>query len=135
MSFKEIQYHVTYLPLLLSSFLVLSLVGCDNQKQDSSELFKTLDRQLSDLKKGLKDSMGQNDLDHRASSELEKLFTFEYKVVDLPSKASSVDLEKKLKKLGAERWECFSIRQISDKIQIACKRRPKTYLRYIPRVF
>jgi hypothetical protein len=62
-------------------------------------------------------------LQERTKEEVEKLFQWEYRVIQLA-------------KLGAEGWECFHIAsQTADSTRITCKRRPKSalsYLKYLP---
>lgn len=69
-----------------------------------------------------------------ATEELEKLFRFEYKVVTLTAdQEDDQKLEAYLNQLGQDRWECFSIERMMGELRLYCRRRPKTYLRYIPR--
>lgn len=98
---------------------------------------------LEDFKASLKDakrSVEDNTPDTKkiktgTAEEVEKLFSFEYKVEEYPNKAGAKDLQSKLEALGQERWECFYIQEVGTKLRVYCKRRPKTYLQYIPRMF
>lgn len=66
-----------------------------------------------------------------AGGELEKLFNWEYHVASLDTDAEPEVVQRELSKLGKERWECFAATTQFNSIQILCKRRPKTYLRYL----
>ena len=71
----------------------------------------------------------------RTKEELEKLFRWEYRVVEIPLAASSGELEARLRDLGAENWDCFSIILNGDLSRVTCKRRPASalsYLQYVP---
>jgi len=72
----------------------------------------------------------------RTKEEVEKLFRWEYKVVDAPGTSSSADFQQLLSQLGDDGWECFHIdRSAVDATRVTCKRRPKSaisYLKYIP---
>jgi len=71
----------------------------------------------------------------RTKEEVSKLFRWEYRVVELPSSTSALELEVRLGKLGEENWECFSIVPHGDASRITCKRRPESalaYLKFIP---
>jgi hypothetical protein len=72
----------------------------------------------------------------RTKEEVEKLFRWEYRVVETPQEQGAAELETLLSTLGAEGWECFNIQpQSSGNTRITCKRKPKSalsYLKYIP---
>lgn len=72
----------------------------------------------------------------RTKEEVEKLFRWEYRVVDAASNADPAEQQTLLSSLGDEGWECFHIdRMTPEKIRITCKRRPKSavaYLKYLP---
>jgi hypothetical protein len=72
----------------------------------------------------------------RTKEEVEKLFRWEYRVIEAPADQSAVELESQLSELGADGWECFHIQtQPSGLARITCKRKPKSalsYLKYIP---
>jgi hypothetical protein len=73
---------------------------------------------------------------YRTKEEVEKLFRWEYKVIETPADQSAGALESQLSELGADGWECFHIHtQTSGLVRITCKRKPKSalsYLKYIP---
>lgn len=70
-----------------------------------------------------------------ATGEVEKLYIFEYKVAEFSLDATAGEIESELNSLGKERWECFASERTEKNLRVMCKRRPKTYLRYIPRMF
>lgn len=71
----------------------------------------------------------------RTKEEVEKLFQWEYKVVDLDKGLLAGDLEVRLRELGDLGWECFSIIPSESFTRVTCKRKPKSalaYLKYLP---
>ncbi len=72
----------------------------------------------------------------RTTEEVEKLFRWEYKVIELPHTSDPTNFEASLTTLGNDGWECFHIDRLSaEATRITCKRRPKSaisYLKYIP---
>lgn len=119
-------------------FLLLFIAAC--QSKDSERQFKELTQDLQRAADQTMQKLGKlasdpGQISDLTSDEIEKLFVFEYTVVDLPAAATSREMEVKLTQLGADRWECFHIERSGDVIRFFCKRRPKTYLRYIPRLF
>ena len=63
-----------------------------------------------------------------AEEEYEKLFRIDYKIFNIPL---DHNLELNLNALGKERWECFHIAEGEDSYQLSCRRRPKSYLKYL----
>jgi hypothetical protein len=66
---------------------------------------------------------------------MDKLFRWEYKVVDLAANQDANEFQGQLSLLGDDGWECFSISALLDKTRVTCKRRPKSaisHLKYIP---
>lgn len=78
---------------------------------------------------------GADSVQKSASEEVGKLFVLEYKVIEYASTEPAESIEAALAALGAERWDCFHVEQRPDALRFYCKRTPKTFLRYIPRVF
>lgn len=70
-----------------------------------------------------------------AGDEIEKLHALEYRVEEIPWSSEIDELNQRLAELGRDRWDCFHLERAFDVNRIYCKRRPKSYLRYIPRVF
>ena len=70
-----------------------------------------------------------------AKEELRKLHNFEYKVERVAVTAEPGEMQIVLQELGKDRWECFHVERRNDDLLLFCKRRPESYLRYIPRVF
>lgn len=71
----------------------------------------------------------------RTKEEVEKLFQWEYKVLDLHKDVLAGELEARLTELGDLGWECFSVISNESSTRITCKRKPKgalAYLKYIP---
>lgn len=112
-------------PLILLFFLQLSFHSCQESYDSSLEIEESVEK----LKTKLTNLTKKNE--KLAIEEIEKLFSFEYRVASLPSNSSSDVVESNLKLLGKDRWECFHVDKTKDTIEIYCKRRPKTYLRYM----
>jgi hypothetical protein len=118
---------------IVTTLALLALLSACNPS--SSPEAEALLKEMNRAVESVKGSLGTNELDSLASQEVEKLFVFEYNVVELPSGQSTEQLNEQLSELGKERWDCFHVEEKETQIRLFCKRRPKTYLRYIPRVF
>ena len=77
----------------------------------------------------------KEELEKKTTEEISKLSTFEYKVAEFKSNITNEELQTKLEELGQERWDCFHVERQTFTLTFFCKRRPKTYLRYIPKLF
>jgi hypothetical protein len=142
--------------LRLSTALILcscSIQGCKNnqpaekpepkasqdlvgEESTSQQVNKVIGESLEGIKAELRKLQPQaNELSNQAQGEVEKLFSFEYRVTDFPETLSAQDLEIELGNLGKDRWECFQALNINKNLRVLCRRVPKTYLRYIPRLF
>jgi hypothetical protein len=123
---------------LCAPLLLAALCSC-NSSVDSErleQLSKDLKETLSTTKdKVVELSPSSGDLKSLTTDEFRKLAAFEYKVTEVPRQASALELEAQLALLGAERWECFQIDPAETHYRIFCRRRPETYLRYLPRMF
>ena len=116
------------LSVTLTIALSFLLAGC-NQAPSSSEV-----EQLSQAwKEKIKSLSGSSK--EEASEEISKLFVHEYHVEEIPLDADVSEIQTHLQKLGLERWDCFHIERRATGMLLLCKRQPKTYLRYIPRLF
>jgi len=118
--------------------LALSLTACDSGVD--TEKLEKLSRDLKNTLAGTKDkvvelSPSSRDIQSLTTDEFKKLSAFEYKVSELPRSASAIELEAELSVLGVDRWECFQIDQTETHYRVFCRRRPATYLRYVPRMF
>lgn len=104
--------------------------------QDSQQ---TLDELGDGLKHGIKsarkslENLGPDNSETTATAidEIEKLSKFEYLIETLPADEPANSLESKLNSLGELRWDCFHVENIKETLHIFCKRRPKSYLRYL----
>ena len=70
-------------------------------------------------------------IQERTMEEVEKLFRWEYRVVETDTAMAAADFEKRLGELGNEGWECFHISNSPQTIRITCKRRPRSALNYL----
>ena len=112
---------------ILFSCLAILLSGCDRTSGEA-ELNK-LTKELKNLVDGVTPSK------EVAEQEVEKLFRLEYQVLTFPSDAQANELQDGLRRAGMDRWDCFHVESRPVELLVLCKRQPKTYLRYIPRVF
>ena len=122
--------------LCLVLFSLILATGCERSGT------KDLDYLNSQLKKLLQEAgqqidglaPGTKEVTESTSQELEKLFIYEYKVAEFRKDAAAAELEAGLQQLGQDRWECFASDRSDKGLRFFCRRRPKTYLRYIPRL-
>ncbi len=113
---------------------LILLAGCEQgaNNPDLQRLTKELDQTLQEAHQFFEGATSTgNEL---ATKEVEKLFTFEYRVEELDSSLSPEEMQEQLQALGQERWECFHAEPQAKSLRFFCKRRPKTYLRYIPKL-
>ena len=75
------------------------------------------------------------ELKDKTIGEVEKLFVFEYHVEEVDPALPSAQIQERLAALGADRWDCFHIEAREEVLQVFCKRNPKTYLKFVPRMF
>lgn len=92
---------------------------------------------IEGAKSGVKEAVGPHAdaVQAKTKEEMDKLFRWEYKVVDLAANQDANEFQGQLSLLGDDGWECFSISPLLDKTRVTCKRRPKSaisYLKYIP---
>ncbi len=126
---------VRLLSVILITAVSTILSGCQSDTPEVSQLKDEVHKLVERTSDALNQLAPKKDaLVGKANDEVDKLFAFEYIVHDLPIKASSDELSTTLNDLGKERWECFSVVDNIDGKQLLCKRRPQSYLRYVPRV-
>lgn len=115
---------------------LLLLASCDSSRTNSDTV-DTLMRSVKDLHESVTGTIAPTakELQNAATSEVDKLFSIEYKVLELPSSTPGPDVERSLIDLGADRWNCFSVIPRPESILITCNRRPLSYLRYALRFF
>lgn len=113
---------------------LLFLISCDQGSENSEiqRLTKELDQTLQEAHEFFQGATSTGT--GMATKEVEKLFTFEYRVEEFENSLTSEELQDKLQELGQERWECFHAEPLAKSLRFFCKRRPKTYLRYIPKL-
>ena len=102
-----------------------------------SSLLETLTRRVQGASGGVQQALGPQGevIQERTKEEVEKLFRWEYRVVETQLGIPAVDFENRLRELGNEGWDCFHISNVSETTRITCKRRPRsalTYLQLIP---
>ena len=117
--------------------LLVLLIGCDVDTDKHVDSVKHgVDRTLEGAQQGLDFLTPKaKQLKEDAGSEVEKLFEFEYKVVELDGTANADRIQDRLALLGKDRWDCFHVERTDEKLLIMCKRRPKTNLQYLEHIF
>jgi hypothetical protein len=108
-----------------------------NEELSVTKLLGSLTETVQDASGGVQQVLGPHGevLHERTKEEVEKLFRWEYRVVELDATLSVPDFEQQLSELGNEGWECFDIAAGSAKTRVTCKRRPRSalnYLKFIP---
>lgn len=122
---------------ILCAFLTLTLLGaCSDpgQQRELDRAVKSLGKAMDDAASALREAApAQQDVEDAASSEWRKLSSIEYRVLEMDDDLSAAQMGAMLQQLGAERWSCFSIVPVNNKLRAFCTRRPESYLRYIER--
>lgn len=98
-----------------------------------SKLLGSISDRVQGASGGVQQALGpQGEVLHDLTKdEFEKLFRWEYRVVDVEGSETAADFEKRLMELGNEGWECFSIAPSASATRITCKRRPRSALGYL----
>ena len=119
---------------LAPALVMLILSGCEHVEKVANDSDKIAKKLVQDL--GLEEADSQS-IQKAAQDEVDKLMQVEYLVEEVPGTFSKKALQDHLSKLGADRWECFSVTPHGDgsMLRIICKRKPKSYLRYLTRAF
>jgi hypothetical protein len=116
----------------------VSLLSCKAEPVAGGQidqLKKELDATVNDALKKIEGLGSETDKLHAsATEEVEKLFMFEYKVAEIPLRAEKDEVNEKLSALGKDRWDCFYVEPKKDVLRFYCKRRPLSYLRYVPKL-
>ncbi|RIL12388.1 MAG: hypothetical protein DCC75_00585 [Proteobacteria bacterium] len=116
--------------------LILSACEPPINENELDQLKRELDQSLESAKRKIDElTPSKERISSETSEEFAKLNRFEYKVVEFDKSLPAAELESKLGELGNEAWECFHITTGEKILTVFCKRRPKTYLRYVPRMF
>ena len=70
-------------------------------------------------------------IQERTKEEVEKLFRWEYRVVETEGTISAEEFEERLSELGEQGWECFDITTSAQVTRVTCKRRPRSAINYL----
>ncbi len=102
-----------------------------------SSLMETFSQRIQGASGGMQQALGPQGevIQERTKEEVEKLFRWEYRVVETEVGIAAGEMEKRLSELGNEGWDCFHISNAPEGTRITCKRRPRsalTYLQLIP---
>ena len=94
------------------------------------ELVGKLGKQVQDLKEV---TPSAEEVQQMTQEEVNKIDAWEYLVKDFEDSIPLDKYQQELTVLGQERWDCYSIITLPKILRLTCRRRPKTYLRLIPR--
>jgi hypothetical protein len=143
-----IQVHILLLGILMITGCNDSPESAGGPTQAASEtpttepftlpkLVESLRQRFKGASGGVQEALGPQGevIQERTKEEVEKLFRWEYRVVEIEAGLSAASFEKRLGELGTEGWDCFHIATSPETTRITCKRRPRsalTYLQLIP---
>jgi len=117
---------------LFNFFLVplglIFLVSCENDTSKSLENIVSKTIQASD---SAIEQVGNLNADD-AKKEFKKLSQFEYQVLSVKKEIPTEELEGRLAVYGANGFDCSPPVVRAEDMITVCKRRPESYLRYIP---
>lgn len=139
-----IQIHILFLS-------IMALSGCNDSHNTSpspqgtpnaapkiedltlSQLLAGLGEHFQGASGGVQQALGPQGevIQERTKEEVEKLFRWEYRVVDVEANLTADELEKRLMELGNEGWECFNIAPAGQSTRVTCKRRPRSAINYL----
>lgn len=116
---------------------VTTPVATPGDELSVSKLLGSLTERVQGASGGVQQALAPHGdvIQERTKEEVEKLFRWEYRVVELEAPLSAPDFEKRLSELGNEGWECFYIATTDTATRVTCKRRPRSalaYLKFIP---
>ena len=134
--YKALEISKFFGPVILARlcFLGAALVALPAcRSSDDSSVINDFKSTIADLSTKL--DQRRQEVQNSSAAELHKLHSLEYKLIEIDASASSSDIEQNLAELGSERWDCFHIQPLDKTLRVFCKRSPKTFLKYIPRVF
>lgn len=123
---------------LILILTLYSLSSCDTPAGAKSEvnigaqlqqLIDSASKQVSDV------TPSKERVKELTADEVQKLYSFEYRFLEVELKAPASQIEAKLNELGQDTWECSFVDKNEVNLRFLCKRKPKTYLRYVPRIF
>lgn len=114
--------------------LFIVTIGCSSEGKETSSLplSAEISRHLDTVKKSYESLPEREELQASAIEETKKLMRFEYHVAEYDQLSDATTIQKELDALGRERWECFSVQHVGDKMRFICKRRPDSVLGYLP---
>ena len=125
--------------LILAIGLSAVLIGCESADGGKSSL-DGVNATLKQAKRTARDTVEAlsphtDAIGDLANEEVEKLMKLEYHVHTLANDLSTEELNEQLAELGRQRWDCFDTQAHETGLMIFCKRRPKSYLRYLGKLF
>ena len=118
--------------MVIVFIIFASLMLCACEAKETQDLSNQLDKVIEQTKEAVEKLAPKGtEITKFGADEIEKLFTYEYKVVDIKAHASIAEIQAELDLLGMERWEVFHVVNMPNASRLYCKRRPKSYLRYV----
>lgn len=133
MLFKAKRGRIKILALVIITIICCACDSGSGAKKELDKLQGDLNALLSQAKQQLEPHKEQ--VESYTKGELDKLFQLEYEVREIPLESEISELRTVLTELGAQRWDCFHVERDVRNLRIFCKRKPKSYLQYIPRAF
>ncbi len=109
----------------------VTLCGCDSRPEPTIEEVWNQARSATDTALNSVENLEAG----RTKREFAKLTQYEYNIVELPLEVPTADLQRKLSVLGVDGWDCAPPLTRMEKLLIFCKKRPESFLRYIPQTF
>ena len=108
--------------------ILLLLAGCQQETPSSLDRLINKTLEVSDTALEQVSNLSPED----AKKEFKKLSQIEYKVLSLKKEISAAEFEGVLSVYGQKGYDCAAPLIRAEDMMILCKRRPDTYLRYIP---
>lgn len=133
MLFKAKLHGIKILALVIITVICCACDSGSGARKELDKLQSDLSALLSQAKQQLEPHKEQ--VESYTKGELDKLFQLEYEVREIPLGSDTNVVSAALAELGEQRWDCFHIDHSALNLRIFCKRKPKSYLRYIPRAF
>jgi len=98
-----------------------------------SKIIGSISNRVQGASGGVQEALGPQGqvIQEKTKDEMEKLFRWEYRVVDYPTPLAADAFQQNLMDLGNEGWECFNITSSPSSTRVTCKRRPRSALAYL----
>lgn len=113
--------------------MIFAFIGCNDAQVDKLNEIGDISKNLLDegVERAQNSIPSKEDISKMTPEQLDKILSFEYKIVDFKEVPSAQELESTLNSLGEQRWECLALSQGSVPLRVQCKRPSRIFLRYI----